>query len=95
MSHTTESLGAHARPLDEAVFLQNQLGPSSRKWDRSGRVVESLAHDQYRIKVAYILCMLCSAMVGCYLSSCVVALVYVAVFVSPQGFFIAVNKAYL
>ena len=56
MSHTTESLKAHSRPLrplaiGEKVFLQNQQGPNSNKWDRSGTVVESPGHDQYRVKV--------------------------------------------
>ncbi|XP_056287434.1 atherin-like [Pseudoliparis swirei] len=56
MSRTTESLGTHSRPLrplalGERVFLQNQQGPSPHKWDRSGIVVESLSHDQYRVRV--------------------------------------------
>lgn len=56
MSRTTESLRSHSRPirllaLGERVFLQNQQGPSPHKWDRSGVVVESLGHDQYRIRV--------------------------------------------
>ena len=55
MSRTTESLRAHSRPLrplvlGEPVFLQNQQGPNP-SGDRSGVVVESLGHDQYRIKV--------------------------------------------
>ncbi|XP_077352448.1 uncharacterized protein LOC144001771 [Festucalex cinctus] len=56
LSRTTESLRAHSRPLrplalGETVFIQNQMGPSPHKWDRSGVVVESLGHDQYRVKV--------------------------------------------
>lgn len=56
MSRTTESLKAHSRPLrplalGERVFLQNQQGPHPNKWDRSGVVVESLGHDQYRVRV--------------------------------------------
>ena len=56
MSRTTESLRAHSRPLrplvlGETVFLQNQQGPSPHKWDRSGVVVESLGHDQYRVRL--------------------------------------------
>ena len=56
MSRTTESLSAHCKPLrplalGEKVFLQNQQGPSPNKWDRSGVVVESLAHDQYRVRI--------------------------------------------
>ena len=55
-TRTTESLKAHSRPLrplalGQKVFLQNQHGPSPTKWDRSGLVVESLGHDQYRVKV--------------------------------------------
>ena len=56
ISRTTESLRAHSRPLrplvlGETVFLQNQQGQSPHKWDRSGVVVESLGHDQYRVMV--------------------------------------------
>ena len=31
--------------------MQNQQGPNPTKWDRSGVVVESAGHDQYRVKV--------------------------------------------
>uniref|UniRef100_A0A1A8PL63 Integrase catalytic domain-containing protein n=1 Tax=Nothobranchius rachovii TaxID=451742 RepID=A0A1A8PL63_9TELE len=43
----------HIHPLwlGEAVFLQNLVGCSMRAWDRSGVVVESLGHDQYRVRV--------------------------------------------
>ena len=56
MSRTTESLRAPTRPLrplvlGETVFLQTQQGPSPHKWDRSGVVVESLGHDQYRVRL--------------------------------------------
>ena len=56
MTRTTESLKAHSRALrplsiDEQVFLQNQQGPNPTKWDRSGVVMESPGHDQYRVKV--------------------------------------------
>ena len=56
LTRTTESLTAHSRPLrplalGQKVFLQNQQGTSPTKWDRSGIVVESLGHDQYRVKV--------------------------------------------
>ena len=56
MARTTESLQTHCRPLrplsvGDRVFLQNQQGPNPTKWDRSGLVVESLNHDQYRVKV--------------------------------------------
>ena len=53
-TRTTEKLEAHSRPLrpllvGERVFLQNQQGPHPTKWDRSGVIVESLSHDQYRV----------------------------------------------
>lgn len=56
MARTTEALEARSRPLrplalGERVFLQNQQGPSPNKWDRSGVVVESLGHDQYRVRI--------------------------------------------
>ena len=56
ISRTTESLKEHGRPLwplalGERVFIQNQQGTSPNKWDRSGIVVESSGHDQYRVKV--------------------------------------------
>ena len=53
ITRTTKSLNAHSRPLTlgERVFLQNQQGPNPTKWDRSGVVVESAGHDQYRVKV--------------------------------------------
>ena len=56
MARTSESLNAHSRPLrplsiGEKVFLQNQQGPSPKKWDRSGTIVETQGHDQYRVKV--------------------------------------------
>lgn len=56
LTRTTESLKAHSRPLrplaiGERVFLQNQQGANPNKWDRSGVVMESPGHDQYRVKV--------------------------------------------
>ena len=56
ISRTTESLKEHSRPLrplalGKRVFIQNQQGTSPNKWDRSGIVVESSGHDQYRVKV--------------------------------------------
>ena len=56
ISRTTESLKAHSRPLrplsiGEHVFLHNQQGPHPKKWDRSGVIVESPGHDQYRVKI--------------------------------------------
>ena len=56
ITRTTETLKENSRPLPplalgQKVFLQNQHGTSPTKWDRSGIVVESLGHDQYRVKV--------------------------------------------
>lgn len=56
ITQTTESLKAHSKPLrplsiGEQVFLQNQQGHHPTKWDRSGTVVESTGHDQYRVNV--------------------------------------------
>ena len=56
LTRTTESLKLHSRPLHplaigEKVFLQNQQDNDPTKWDRSGVVVETLGHDQYRVKV--------------------------------------------
>lgn len=53
---TSESLAAHARPLQPLVpgdkcYLQNQTGNYPKRWDRSGTVIESLGHDSYIIKV--------------------------------------------
>ena len=56
ITRTTEALKAHSRPLrpltiGERVLLQNQRGHHPTKWDRSGTVLESPGHDQYRVKV--------------------------------------------
>ena len=56
LTRTTEALQAHSRPLrplsvGERVLLQNQQGSHPNKWDRSGVIVDSLGHDQYRVKV--------------------------------------------
>ena len=56
IARTTEALKTHSRPLrslavGEHVFLQNQRGIAPNKWDRSGAVLESLDHDQYKVKV--------------------------------------------
>ena len=51
---TSKSLRAHSKPpqpLSTGVFLQNQQGTHPKKWDRSGVVVESTGHDQYRVKI--------------------------------------------
>ena len=51
-----ESLKEHLRTLrplavGERVCLQNLQGTNPTKWDRSGVVVETPGHDQYRVKV--------------------------------------------
>ena len=56
ITRTSESLRAHSKPLrplstGERVFLQNQQSPHPNTWDRSGVVVESTGHDQYRVKI--------------------------------------------
>lgn len=56
MARTTETLKEHSHPLrplavGEHVFLQNQVGGSPKKWDRSGIVMETLGNDQYWVKV--------------------------------------------
>ena len=35
----------------DKVFLQNQVGPNPRKWERTGTVMECKDHDQYTVKV--------------------------------------------
>ena len=35
----------------DKVFIQNQVGPNPRKWERTGTVVECKDHDQYAVKV--------------------------------------------
>ena len=37
--------------VGDRCFIQNQVGPHKRRWDRSGLVVEVLPHKQYRVKV--------------------------------------------
>jgi hypothetical protein len=37
--------------VTDVVMVQNQTGPHSLKWDRSGMVVEVLPFDQYKIKM--------------------------------------------
>ena len=37
--------------VSDVVMVQNQSGPHSLKWDRSGMVVEVLPYDQYKIKM--------------------------------------------
>ena len=53
---TLETLSEHSRPLPhlrgDHVMIQNQSGRYPKKWDKSGIVVETKAHDQYVVKVA-------------------------------------------
>ena len=37
--------------LGDKVFLQNQVGPNPRRWERTGTVMECKDHDQYAVKV--------------------------------------------
>ena len=37
--------------VSDTVIVQNQTGRRGKKWDRSGVVVETLDHDQYRIRI--------------------------------------------
>ena len=51
-----EKLTEHTKTLpslkvSDTVMVQNQSGPHPNKWDRSGMVLETLPHDQYRIKM--------------------------------------------
>merc|ERR1719233_2366164 len=51
-----ETWTEHTKKLAELqrgdkVFIQNQVGPNPRKWERTGTVVECKDHDQYTVKV--------------------------------------------
>ena len=35
----------------DCVSIQNQSGPRAKKWDRTGMIVETLPHQQYRVRV--------------------------------------------
>ena len=35
----------------DKVFIQNQVGPNPRKWERTGTIVECKDYDQYAVKV--------------------------------------------
>ena len=35
----------------DCVSIQNQCGPRAKKWDKTGIIVESLPHQQYRVRV--------------------------------------------
>ena len=56
MTRSNETLKNHSCPLrplksGEHVFIQNQNGPNSNKWDKSGSVVEVIDNDLYMVKV--------------------------------------------
>ena len=51
-----ESLKEHSKALPplnagDACFVQNQHGAHSKRWDRSGTIVEVLPHHQYMVKI--------------------------------------------
>ena len=51
-----DTLKEHTKKLpnlrvSDTVMVQNQSGPHPTKWDRSGIVLETLPHDQYRVKM--------------------------------------------
>ena len=51
-----EKLGEHSKPLEKLkvgdhVFVQNQTGRNSSKWEKSGIVTEEAAYDKYSVKV--------------------------------------------
>ena len=53
---TSEVLNRHSRNLrqlytGDRCFVQNQTGPSPKRWDRTGIVIEAHPHDQYTIKI--------------------------------------------
>ena len=55
-TRSMERLEEHTRPLQplaigDRVFVQNQIGHSPKKWDRTGMVVDTQANDQYLIKI--------------------------------------------
>ena len=35
----------------DCVYIQNQAGPSPKKWSKSGTILEALPHDSYLVKV--------------------------------------------
>ena len=37
--------------MGDCVSVQNQCGPRAKKWDKTGLVVETLPHQQYRVRV--------------------------------------------
>ena len=37
--------------ISDVFLVQNQSGPHATRWDRSGTMLETLPHDQYRVKM--------------------------------------------
>ena len=55
-ARTSEALNAHSRALPPLVigarvYVQNQRGPHTNKWDRSGVVVDVGDNEQYLVKI--------------------------------------------
>ena len=55
-ARSMERLEEHTRPLaplaiGDRVFVQNQIGPAPKKWDKTGIVVETQTNDQYLVKI--------------------------------------------
>ena len=53
---TSEKLNMHCRDLKkldvgDRCFIQNQTGPSPKRWDRTGIVMEINPHNQYSVRV--------------------------------------------
>ena len=51
-----EAWSEHTTKLDkltvgDKVFVQNQVGPNPRRWERTGTIIESKDYDQYVIKI--------------------------------------------
>ena len=49
MNQSTQNL--KELEIGDFVQIQNLLGNSKLRWDRSGQIVECLGHDQYKVKV--------------------------------------------
>ena len=49
LSEHTKKL--HPLKLGDVVLVQNQRGRHPTKWDKSGLIVETLPHDQYKVKM--------------------------------------------
>ena len=49
MARGTKSL--QSLEVGDIVSVQNQAGPRAKRWDKTGVIVETRDHDQYRVKV--------------------------------------------